>query len=472
MAFNLGLIFTIVRREVKDQFRDWRITLPIIFLTAVFPFIVGYVSDQLVNFVQTYDAEIIAENMIPFFLLVVGFFPITISLVIATESFVGEKERRTIEPLLSSPLKDWELYLGKMISVMFPPLFGSFIGMGVYLLGVFIDFGFITKIAMLVLVVALTIVQALVMVSAAVVISTQATTVRSANLLSSFIVVPMAFLIQWEAIVMFWGDYRDLWWVVVGLFILSVLFVRVGITHFNREELLGQEFDALNFRWMLSVFRERFVGSADSFVNWYRFEIPKTIHQLRMPIIIMVGLFGLAWLFGIELAEIFVVNPDWIQLEDGTLDLPQSLGLMSMVSGKTALYFWFQNLRAMFLGSILGLFTFGILGVLVMLLPFAIVSYFMVPLDIVGVPAWKYLLATVLPHGIFEIPAILLLGAAILRTGARLASPSRGESISDGLIRSLADWAKIVVGLVIPLMLGAALLEAFVTPRAAIWLLT
>jgi len=95
---KLELSFVIVKREVRDQFRDWRITLPIIFLTGVFPFIIGFVSNQVVRFVQSYDAEIIAENMIPFFLLVVGFFPVTVSLVIATESFVGEKERRRIEP--------------------------------------------------------------------------------------------------------------------------------------------------------------------------------------------------------------------------------------------------------------------------------------------------------------------------------------------------------------------------------------
>ncbi|MEJ2488066.1 MAG: hypothetical protein P8Y68_20300 [Anaerolineales bacterium] len=97
-------VFFLVKREVKDQFRDWRITMPIAFLTAVFPFLIGYVSSQVVQFVQSFDATIIAESLIPFFLLVVGFFPITISLVIASESFVGEKERRSIEPLLSSPL--------------------------------------------------------------------------------------------------------------------------------------------------------------------------------------------------------------------------------------------------------------------------------------------------------------------------------------------------------------------------------
>ena len=277
---NFRMVFTIAAREVRDQFRDWRITSPIIFLTGVFPFLIGYVSSEVVQFVRSYDANIVAEHLIPFFLLVVGFFPVTISLVIASESFVGEKERRSIEPLLTSPLEDWELYLGKLLAVMVPPLFGSFIGMTVYTLMVLDNFGISMEFNLMLLAICLTISQAFVMVSAAVVISVFSTTVRSANLLSSFIVVPMAFLIQWEAITMFWGDYQDLWWIVLGLMVLSVMFTRLGVSHFNREELLGAEFDALNPRWLIKLFLGTFKGEASSIGEWYRREIPHALRKL------------------------------------------------------------------------------------------------------------------------------------------------------------------------------------------------
>jgi uncharacterized membrane protein SpoIIM required for sporulation len=87
-----------------------------------------------------------------------------------------------------------------------------------------------------------------------------------------------------------------------------------------------------------------------------------------------------------------------------------------------------------------------------------------------GVPAWKFLLGLVIPHGLFEIPAIILLGGAILHVGAGLVTPSKGESILDGVVRYLGEWAKIMIGLVLPLMLMAATVEALVTPRLAIWL--
>jgi uncharacterized membrane protein SpoIIM required for sporulation len=117
------------------------------------------------------------------------------------------------------------------------------------------------------------------------------------------------------------------------------------------------------------------------------------------------------------------------------------------------------------------MFSFGILGVITLLLPIGMIAYFMVPAASAGIPEWKFITGFVLPHGIVEIPVILLAGATILRTGARLIAPNTGESIGEGLLRSLADWAKIMVGYILPLLLAAAFLEAYVTPKIAIWIL-
>jgi len=54
----------------------------------------------------------------PVFLII----PIMASSVIASDSFAGEKERKTIEALLATPLSDAELLLGKML-VSFVPAF-------------------------------------------------------------------------------------------------------------------------------------------------------------------------------------------------------------------------------------------------------------------------------------------------------------------------------------------------------------
>ena len=100
---ELSLIWLVAWRELRDQLRDWRIILPMIVLTLVLPFLADLGAQAAINFTTKYGTPLIAERLVPFLLMVVGYFPITISLVIALESFVGEKERGTIEPLLSSP---------------------------------------------------------------------------------------------------------------------------------------------------------------------------------------------------------------------------------------------------------------------------------------------------------------------------------------------------------------------------------
>src|SRR5512137_2771290 len=134
---DLRPVWLIARRELRDQVRDWRIILPVIGLTVFFPFLMNFTAKAALNFASQYGAPLIGERFVPFLLMVVGFFPITVSLVIALEAFVGEKERGTIEPLLSSPLKDWQLLLGKMTAAACAPLATAYLGILVYLIGLY-----------------------------------------------------------------------------------------------------------------------------------------------------------------------------------------------------------------------------------------------------------------------------------------------------------------------------------------------
>ena len=90
MLNNLRMALVVTRREVSDQFRDWRIIFPVVALTVFFPALMNFTAQQAVNFVEKYNAPVVGERLIPFLLMVVGFFPISVSLVIALESFVGE----------------------------------------------------------------------------------------------------------------------------------------------------------------------------------------------------------------------------------------------------------------------------------------------------------------------------------------------------------------------------------------------
>jgi ABC-type Na+ efflux pump permease subunit len=108
--------FVVTRREVRDHFRDWRIMGPILLLVIMLPLLMNYASNRFLTFADRYGAQVDADQVFPFLLMVVGFFPVTVALVLALESFVGEKERRSIEALLSSPLR---------FSIIFWQAFGS-----------------------------------------------------------------------------------------------------------------------------------------------------------------------------------------------------------------------------------------------------------------------------------------------------------------------------------------------------------
>jgi ABC-2 type transport system permease protein len=64
----------------------------------------------------------------PLFLIV----PVMVASVIAADSFVGEKERKTIEAVLHSPITDEELLVAKMLSAWIPAMLVALISFVLY----------------------------------------------------------------------------------------------------------------------------------------------------------------------------------------------------------------------------------------------------------------------------------------------------------------------------------------------------
>lgn len=464
--------YLVARREVRDQFRDWRIVFPILALTVFFPGLMNYTADKMVRFVEQYDAPLVGDRLIPFLLMIVGFFPISVSLVIALESFVGEKERLTIEPLFCTPLSDRQIYFGKLIASLAYPLCTSFLGILTYLIGIRIKVGWSAPPVLLIQIIVLTTMQALVMVSGAVVVSSQMTSVRAANLLASFIVIPMAFLIQAESAIMFWGRYDALWWIAAGQMVIAALLIRSGLAQFHREDLLEREYDALNLKWLWRTFWSAFIGQARSIPEWYRKEVFPSLRGILMPAGLTAVLLLMSVVIGMKQAEIFVL-PDELLKPAWMMDnLAGRMDTLKLLPASSVGLVWLQNIRAILIATLGGILTFGVLGVLILALPFGLIGYFMASMARVGLPAVTFLSAFVLPHATVEVPAILIAGGAILRLGAALATPAHGQTIGEAWITAFAKWAKVMVGMVIPLLLIAATLEMMVTPRLAAWLLS
>jgi uncharacterized membrane protein SpoIIM required for sporulation/ABC-type transport system involved in multi-copper enzyme maturation permease subunit len=468
MRRDLEATWMIARREFLDQFRDWRIVVPMILLVTLFPFIADDSTRQAVNFMNRYGGELILDRLIPFVVLVIGFFPLSFTLVVALESFVGEKERGTIEPLLSSPLEDRHMYLGKLLVGIATPLFFSFASIGIYLVLVSRRDVEFPSPYMLALIFLLTFAHAVLMVSSAIVISVQATTIRAANLLASFVVVPVAFLMQGETVLIFWGNEDVLWLAIIAVTLLSGLLVRLGLSHFKREYLLGREIDTLNFKLMWRMFVNRFRGDAKSIPEWYRNEIPLTLRQLRRPLGIVLAL-GVITLIA-SYVWVMVKIPAYVELSPDRIDrvrtfVSANLSDLDVLSEHLpAPILFLHNARTTLAFLLAGLISFGTFGLTLFMVNIALIGGVMGGASLLGYSPVLLVFAGILPHGLFELSAVIFATAAMLKTGALLVTPQSDESLGETLLLSLADWFRIFIGLVVPLLAIAAVIEIYVTP--------
>lgn len=483
---GLRLVLTLVRREVQDSLRDWRIVAPTLILTLFFPVLMTFVADLSINWVSKYGGPaIIGERLIPFLLMMVGFFPISFSLVIALETFVGEKERKSLEPILATPLTDTQLYLGKTLAAMIPPLLAAYLGITVYLVGLYFFKDWTPPLTLLVLVVVLTTAEALVMVSGAVVLSSQTTSVRAANLLASFVIIPMALLVQGEAIIMFWANYGILWWIVLFLVIVDVILVRMGIHIFNREELLGREIDELNVAFLWRMFRKHFYWERWFFglnaqkmpagLRWlgtlgglYRYDIPAILRRSRIALAaVVIGLVAAAFI-GYGYALPYPLPPGMLRLEQISTEAFTDM-TVPWIPEFTAWWVLSNNVRSLLLAGLLAVFSFGALAVALLMAPLVIVFFFVAQVAQAGYNPVLFFAAFVLPHGVLELPAATIATALAVRLGATFMSPPQGTTVGEGWLWALADFIKLFVALVLPLLALAAAIEVHVTPYIVVW---
>ncbi len=475
---TLSNALIITRREVRDSFRDWRIISPIVILTFLFPFLAQFVAGRFAAFVEGYGAAVIGTRTVPFLLMIVGFFPISISLVIALETFVGEKERRSLEPLLSTPLTNTELYIGKTLSAMIPPLVSSYGGMTVYLVSlIFGDLAWRPPAALVTQIILLTTVQALVMVTGAVVVSSQTTSTRAANLLASFIIIPMTLIIQGESAIMFLAPDAEspngigaLWAIIGGMLVVVLLLLRVGNSLFNREELLGRTLDKLDIKgtagriWRSVRAVDEKGTPARNLAEWYRKGMRLSFRRVGLAFPVTILVFVIAFVGGYAIGLL----PQW------QMHLPQNLPLKNIageintytgffLGSSPALAIAWQNGRILLGATLLAMFTFGAGALILTPAVYVILGYVTCQIILAGYNP-GFLIPAVFTHGVVEIPVIVLATAAALHLGAVITRPPRGQMVGQAWTTALADTIRIGLGIIVPGLLIAAVLEAYVTP--------
>ena len=154
---NVRAIRALMRKDLKVVLQNKGVVLPIVLLPLilfiVIPLLVLFIPtataqagnqdfaellamvapglrDQLVGLTPDQAGVVffLVYMMAPLFLIV----PLMVSNVIAADSFVGERERKTLEALLYTPTTDGELLAGKVLSALLPAVVVSWAGYLLY----------------------------------------------------------------------------------------------------------------------------------------------------------------------------------------------------------------------------------------------------------------------------------------------------------------------------------------------------
>jgi uncharacterized membrane protein SpoIIM required for sporulation len=127
-------------------------------------------------------------------------------------------------------------------------------------------------------------------------------------------------------------------------------------------------------------------------------------------------------------------------------------------------WLFLSNVRAVVLFLAAGLLSFGTLGVTLFMVNMALIGGVLGAASLIQFSPLLVFIAAVLPHGIFELPAVFLATAAVLKMGAVLVTPELDKSLGEVFLFALADWFRVFIGLVVPLLAIAAVVEVHVTP--------
>ena len=208
-----GYVWAVLGKEIRDLLSNRLLLGAVVFPALVFAAIptgivafvelneldpnqIGQVEDYIAAFPDLEPKRaiqgFIVLNFMAYFLLI----PAMVPMAIATQSVIGEKTSRALEPQLATPMEVSELIIGKALSAAIPAVLATW---SVYLLYGFVN-GAITdpvmtnlifndewRVAMLTLVPLITLLSVLL----GIIVSSRVSDARTAQQIGGFIVIPV-----------------------------------------------------------------------------------------------------------------------------------------------------------------------------------------------------------------------------------------------------------------------------------------
>jgi ABC-2 type transport system permease protein len=257
---RLHIVTTVLRREWLETSRNrllmGTILVPPVVLTIAPIALAGVIGerslpDELVGVVLAQRPEwssftpselagaFAVQQFLVFFLLMPAYIP----LAIATFSIIGEKQARSLEPVLAAPIRTIELLAGKVIAALVP---GVLAGWLTYLVFVALAslvygpalFGVVTDPSWLMGVFVLGPAIGLSSVVAGVIVSSRVTDPRVAQQIGGIIIVPIIAVILLQATGTLLVGASGYFLLAVIVTAISLVGLRAGVILFDRETIL------------------------------------------------------------------------------------------------------------------------------------------------------------------------------------------------------------------------------------------
>jgi ABC-2 type transport system permease protein len=257
----------LVGKELADLRQNLAIFLPALIVTVVaifIPVMVGVIvpavtgeklsdSGDLEIAREMYKNDPATQSLDPeaaiqayvfqYFLVMLVLGPITSAMSVAASSVISEKQARTLEPLLVTPITTFELLGGKLLGALIPALGLTLVSLVLYLgvVAAVADdgvFGVLLGPRTIGVVLVMGPLAAMVALQLAICVSSRVNDARTAQQLGVFVILPIPALLLGQILGGIEMTVALILWIALGLLVVNLGLMWVAIRLFDRETIL------------------------------------------------------------------------------------------------------------------------------------------------------------------------------------------------------------------------------------------
>lgn len=266
--FDAGHISTLIGKELREFRANPTAVLPVTLLVLVcliLPFMVlkimpsatgqslanddmlrkavAFASQHLEEFAALSSEDAAEAFLFQQFLMLFLIAPLLGGVALAAHSVVGEKQGRTLEPLLTTPVGTSELLLAKVLASFLPSLVIEVVGLLLYLMlvGIFAAPGVLQAVVSarsVVLLVAIGPLATLAALQATIAVSSRANDPRSAQQIAVLLVLPLMIMLVGQIVGAFVVTITTLILLAAAMAVAWGLLLMLSVALFQRETIL------------------------------------------------------------------------------------------------------------------------------------------------------------------------------------------------------------------------------------------